>query len=85
MNRAFIVAALAFAAAFGAERLFAGAAQDLARYNRMRKMSDEPPLIHEIFSFLGGAVGNAARNNGATGLIADLTNDVVRYARMKSM
>jgi hypothetical protein len=85
MNRSLIAGALGFVAAFGAERLIEGLARDIARYDRMRAMSDQPPMFKEVLSTVGGLFGGAIRNNGASGLIADLTNDVVRYAKMKGM
>ena len=39
MNRGLIFGAIAFAAAFAAERLFTSMTPDIARYNRMRAMS----------------------------------------------
>ena len=85
MNRSLIVASLGFVAAFGAERFFEGLAKDIARYDRMRAISDQPPMFKEVLSTIGGLFGGAIRHNGATGMIADLTNDVVRYAKMKGM
>jgi hypothetical protein len=85
MNRTLIVASLGFVAAFGAERLFSGLAKDIARYDRMRAMSDEPPMHKELLSTAAGVLGNATRHNAATGFIADMTNDIVRYAKMKGM
>jgi hypothetical protein len=85
MNRTLVVASLGFVAAFGAERLFSGLAKDIARYDRMRAMSGEPPMLKELLSTVGGVLGNATRHNGATGFIADMTNDIVRYAKMKGM
>jgi hypothetical protein len=85
MNRTLIVASLGFVAAFGAERLFAGLGKDIARYDRMRAMSNEPPMLKELLATVGGVLGSATRHNGVTGFIADMTNDVVRYAKMKGM
>jgi hypothetical protein len=81
MTRGLIFGALAFAAAFGAERLFASMAPDIARYNKMREMSGQEPLHKEIFAFVQSAFGGS----GIGGTVADLTNDVVRYAKMKGM
>jgi hypothetical protein len=81
MSRGLIVGAIAFVAAFAAERLYASMAPDIERYNNMRKMSGQPPIAKELFSIVSGAFGGS----GTSGMIADLTNDVVRYARMKGM
>lgn len=82
MTRGLIVGAIAFAAAFAAERLFTSLAPDIARYNKMREMSGQEPILKELWTLVSGAVGGG---QGASGAIADLTNDVVRYARMKGM
>ncbi len=81
MNRALIVAAVAALAAFGAERVFASMKKDIERYDRMREMSGEEPLLKELFSTFGGAIGKS----GPTGFVAGLTSDVMRYAKMKAM
>ena len=43
MDRGLIVGAIAFAAAFGLERLYASMGPDIARYEKMRAMSGQPP------------------------------------------
>jgi hypothetical protein len=81
MTKGLVAAAVAFVVAFGAERMIAGMAADVARYDRLRKMSDEPPLFKELLSFVGAAIGK----NGPGGFIADVSSDLVRYAKIKSM
>ncbi len=85
--RGLIFGSLAFAAAFGAERLFASMSKDIARYDRMRAMSGEPPLGKQLLETLGGAIGEfgSSGRKEASGFIASLTADVVRYAKMKGM
>jgi hypothetical protein len=88
MDRGLIVGAIAFVAGFAAERLFTSLTKDIARYEKMREMSGQPPILKEVFgAVVGGATGESvpAWKEGATGLIADLTADVVRYAKMKGM
>jgi hypothetical protein len=85
MDRGLIVGAVAFAVGFAAERLFASMSKDLARYEKMREMSGEPPLFKELVSSVAGVVGDATIKNGATGLITGLTSDLVRYARIRGM
>lgn len=85
MDRGLIVGAVAFAAGFAAERLFASLSEDLARYNKMREMSGEPPLAKELLSTLGGVLGDATAKSGAASLLAGLTDDLVRYARIRGM
>ncbi len=85
MNRTLIVASFGFVAAFVAERLFTVLSKDIERYDRMRAMSNQPPMMKEVLATLGGLLGGAFKQNGVSGLIAELTEDVVRYARMKGM
>lgn len=81
MNRGLWVGAIAFVIAVAAERAIAGMAADIARYDRMRKMSGEEPLAKELLGLLGSAIGKS----GPGGFVADLTNDIVRYGRIRGM
>jgi hypothetical protein len=85
MLRGLVLGALAFGGAFAAERLFASMGKDIARYDAMRKMSDQEPLAKELLTTVGSVIGNAVQKNGATGFVTEITNDVMRYARMKAM
>jgi len=82
-----IVGAVGFAAAFGVERLYASLAPDIARYERMREMSGQKPILQEL---MGKVVGSVADNggtlaDGAGGIVTGLVADVVRYARIRGM
>ncbi len=87
MIRGLIVGSLAFAAAFGAERLFASVTKDVARYDAIRAMSDQPPLFRQLLTSAGSLLGEYGSSGraGATGIISGLTSDIVRYAKMKGM
>jgi hypothetical protein len=85
MLRGIIVGALAFAAAFGIERVLAGMKSDIARYDAMRKMSGEEPLAKELLATMGSLVTGSVQKSGVTSFVTSLTNDVVRYAKMKGM
>jgi hypothetical protein len=86
MDRGLIVGALGFAAGFGAERLISSLGKDLKRYDTMRKMSGQGPFFKELLGTLGNLAGErASGTDGAGGILAGLTNDVVRYAKMKGM
>jgi len=85
MVRGIIVGALAFAAAFGIERVLAGMKSDIARYDAMRKMSGEEPLAKELLATMGSLVTGSVQKSGVTSFVTSLTNDVVRYAKMKGM
>ncbi len=81
MNRGLIFGIAGFFAAFAAERVFTGLGADIARYNRMREMSGQAPLHKELFALGGSLIGSS----GASGIISEITNDVIRYAKMKGM
>jgi hypothetical protein len=85
MVRGIIVGAIAFAAAFAAERVVAGMASDFARYDRMRKMSGEERIAKEVLSTIGSLVTGSVQKSGLTSFVTSLTNDVVRYAKMRGM
>ncbi|HKU82216.1 MAG TPA: hypothetical protein VJP76_08610 [Candidatus Tumulicola sp.] len=85
MVRGLIVGALAFGAAFAVERLLTGMKHDLARYDAMRRMSDEEPLAKELLATLGSVVTGSVQKSGVTAFVTALTNDAVRYARMRGM
>lgn len=85
MVRGIIVGAIAFAAAFAAERVVAGMAEDFARYDRMRKMSGEEPIAKEVLSALGSLVTGSVQKSGLTSFVTSLTSDAVRYAKMRGM
>jgi hypothetical protein len=90
MDRGLIVGAVAFAVAFAGERLVAGLSKDIARYVKMREMSGEDSIAKELLALAGGLIGNHGTSlqenvGGAGGLVAGLTDDIVRYARMKGM
>jgi ABC-type sulfate transport system substrate-binding protein len=85
MDRGLIVGAVAFAAAFGLERLYVSLGPDIARYESLRKMSGQKPILKELMSAVTGAMGDGVSTDGAKGIVAGLTADVVRYARMRGM
>jgi hypothetical protein len=86
MDRGLIVGAIAFAAAFAAERLYASMEPDLKRYEAMRAMSGQQPILKELWStVVGSTLSDHETTRKAGGLLADLTKDALRYARMRSM
>ena len=87
MDRGLMFGAVGFATAFAAERLFAGLKDDIARYDRLREMSGQPSLAKELLSaFVGLIAGRAASGETGVGRLVDgIIDDVVRYARLKSM
>ncbi|HEX3370551.1 MAG TPA: hypothetical protein VIX83_04225 [Candidatus Cybelea sp.] len=85
MVRGIIVGALAFAAAFAVERVLAGMKEDLARYDAMRKMSGEEPLAKELLATIGSLVTGSVQKSAVTSFVTSLSNDAVRYAKMKGM
>ena len=83
MDRGLIVGAFAFVAGFAVERFVAGLAKDIARYDAIRAMSDEPPLGRQLLSVAGSLVGQSASK--PLGAFSDIASDAVRYAKMRSM
>ncbi|HEX4012493.1 MAG TPA: hypothetical protein VHX17_01245 [Candidatus Cybelea sp.] len=85
MLRGVILGALAFGAAFAAERLFAGMKRDLDRYNKMREMSNEEPLFKELLSTAASLLSGSVRKSGVNSFVDSLSEDAVRYAKMRGM
>ena len=87
MVRGIIVGALAFTAAFFAERQVVALGKDVARYNSMREMSGDPPLWREFTDTASSMLSDfgASRSDGARDVFASLTSDLVRYAKLRSM
>jgi hypothetical protein len=87
MVRGLIVGAIAFAAAFAAERLFVSVKKDVDRYNDIRAMSGDPPLGKELFGSVGNMLTGTVRKSGSgvSGFFGGITDDVVRYAKLRSM
>ena len=85
MVRGLIAGALAFAAAFAVERVLAGMKEDLARYDAMRRMSGEEPLAKELLATIGSLVTGSVQKSALTSFVTSLSNDAVRYAKMKGM
>ena len=85
MVKGLIIGALAFAAAFAAERVVAGMKDDLARYDRLRKMSGEKPLAAELLSTVGSLLTGSVQKNAVTSFVNSLSQDAVRYAKIRGM
>jgi hypothetical protein len=93
MVRGLIAGTVAFGLAFGAERLFTSLGKDFARYDAMREMSGQPPLVRELFSngwrlmaaLIGGSSSYGSAPEKTGNFFEALTHDVVRYAKMKGM
>lgn len=87
MYRGLILGGLAFVAFFTAERQLAPLGKDIARYNKMREMSGDPPLLRQGLGMLrdvAKSYGGSRRGN-ALGLADALKNDLIRYARISTM
>ena len=87
MYRGLILGGLAFAAVFTAERQFAFISKDIERYDRIREMSGDPPLLMQGVGMLRDMIGSFgdSRRGEALGLIQALQHDVFRYARISTM
>ena len=76
MIKGIIVGFTALGVGIALERYLGADISDLRRYNRLRAMSDEPPLLKSIFAPLGGIAGE---------LGGGLQGDIARYIKIKSM
>jgi hypothetical protein len=87
MYRGLILGALAFAATVLAERQFVFVKKDIERYDRIRAMSGDAPLLKQGLMMLRDAIGSlgSTQRGGMMGMIESLQNDVVRYARLSTM
>jgi hypothetical protein len=87
MYRGLIFGGIAFMVAVIAERQFVFVSKDLERYDRIRAMSGDPPLIKQGMLMLRDMIGSFgdSRRSEATGIIQAIQNDVVRYARISTM
>lgn len=86
MDRGLIVGAIAFAAAFGVERLYASLEKDIKRYETMRRMSGQQPIFKELTSTIfGNTIDKRDAAREATGFVGSLVNDAIRYAKIRSM
>jgi len=87
MYRGLIFGALAFAAAFAVERQFDAMSGDIKRYDKIRAMSGDRPLVQQLFSSLVTMATDFAGSKAdeAGDLFTGLTRDLVRYAAMRNM
>jgi hypothetical protein len=82
MLRAFIRTGIAIGFAIFAARQLVYGGRDLARYNRMREMSGDPPLGVRTRNPETNA---EARTTNPFSMLASLPSDLARYLKMKSM
>jgi hypothetical protein len=73
--------AIAFAI-FAARQLLYGG-RDLARFNKMREMSDDPPLGASTRK--KPETNSAARTTNPLVMLASVPSDLAHYIRMKTM
>ncbi len=87
MVRGLVLGALAFAAVFVVDRQYVALGPDIKRYNAMREMSGDLPVLREIGKTVYGMIADfgASRQGEARDLFATFTHDLVRYAAMRSM
>jgi hypothetical protein len=73
--------AIGFAIFAGRQLMYGG--RDLARYNKMREMSGDPPL--GVPTHRPEQTNAAARTTNPLAIIASLPSDLSRYLKMRSM
>ena len=87
MFRGLMLGAIAFGVVFAAERQFAAAAEDIARYDKLRKMSGDSAFLGQLTGSIAATLSAflASGKGEARDLFSSLTSDIVRYAAMRSM
>ena len=87
MFRGLVLGAIAFGVVFAAERQFAAAAQDIARYDKLRKMSGDSAFLNQLTSSISATIADflTSGKGEARDLFSSLTRDIVRYAAIRSM
>ncbi|MGZ3496411.1 MAG: hypothetical protein ACXVAK_02525 [Vulcanimicrobiaceae bacterium] len=85
MNRRILLGAIGFAIGYFIEDQIASIKSDLARYDRLREMSDEPPFLREQLSRLWEMGTSLLGARARRPLLDFLQNDIIRYAKIKSM
>jgi hypothetical protein len=87
MVRGLILGGVAFAVVFAAERQFENFSDDVKRYDTIRAMSGDKPLVRQILTTVTDTLASFAGSGAdqATDLIGSFTKDIVRYATLRSM
>ena len=87
MYRGLILGGIAFVAIYAAERQVEALSKDIARYNRMRAMSDQPSLLKQGIDMGLELVSSftSSRGGDALDFFQSLQHDLMRYARISSM
>ena len=83
MLNAIIRSAIAIAVAIFAGRQLVYGGRDLARYNKMREMSDDAPLLKPGRS--NAATNAEARTKNPFVMLMSVPGDLKRYLKLKSM
>ena len=87
MFRSVMLGILGFVAVFTASRQFAGVGKDIARYDRIRAMSGDPPFLRQQAAMLLGGLKVLAdrRPDIVHGIVSMAVNDLTWNARVRSM
>ena len=85
MLRRLTIGGVAFALVVSLARRFDTLFDDLDRYNKMREMSGEPPLLRSMLSQLPFAESLAAGRGEARSLLKSVRDDLRRVVRIASM
>ncbi|MGP6159758.1 MAG: hypothetical protein ACLPYS_20055 [Vulcanimicrobiaceae bacterium] len=85
MLRRLTLGGIAFAIVVAGLKRFDVVLDDLDRYNRLRAMSDEPPLLQTLLEQLPFAEYVAAGRGEAASLLKSVRDDLRRYSRIANM
>ena len=89
--RGLVVGAAAFAVAYLLEGMWSKLQPDIARYDGMRAMSGDVPLMREQLSNATGVIGwllgeqSPAVDGVSRGFFQSIREDIVRYAKLETM
>ena len=95
MIRDLLFGGVCFAVGYAVGKQLPNLKQDIERYDRLRAMSGEPPLMREVGDRVSGAVSilmHMLSTQGVAGpltsvlrLVPGLDKDVDRYTRLRAM
>lgn len=83
--RRILAGAIGFALGYFIEDQLAALKSDLARYDKLREMSGEPPFLREQMTHFWKLGTSLLGARAARPILDFLQNDVIRYAKIKSM
>lgn len=86
MNRGLVFGVIGFAVGYLIEAQIANLQRDMSRYDKLREMSgDQPFLKEQVNRALGIVTSFVGDQTSSLGVLGSIPNDIVRYAKMRTM